>query len=133
MKVGDSHTEQERRNLRLILEVYAQVLSPLDASRVHEFFASDYVQHSPAAADGAEGLKVFLTWSRTQSKQVEFRVKRVFADGDFVIAHVHAIPHPGNRGSALVDIFRIFNGKIVEHWDVVQPIPASAPHRNGMV
>jgi predicted SnoaL-like aldol condensation-catalyzing enzyme len=56
----------------------------------------------------------------------------VFADGDYVILHVHAVREPGTRGNAIVDIFRLEDGKIVEHWDVVQPIPEKAANANGM-
>ena len=59
-------------------------------------------------------------------------IKRVFADGDYVILHVHAVREPGTRGNAIVDIFRLEDGKIVEHWDVVQPIPEKAANPNGM-
>jgi predicted SnoaL-like aldol condensation-catalyzing enzyme len=59
-------------------------------------------------------------------------IKRVFADGDYVILHVHAVREPGTRGNAIVDIFKLEDGKIVEHWDVVQPIPEKAANANGM-
>ena len=55
-----------------------------------------------------------------------------FTEGDFMILHVHAIREPGERGSAIVDIFRLENGKIVEHWDVGQPIPEKPANDNTM-
>jgi predicted SnoaL-like aldol condensation-catalyzing enzyme len=57
--------------------------------------------------------------------------KRVFADGDYVILHVHVTREPGARGSAHVDIFRLDGGKVAEHWDVDEPIPAGAANPNG--
>ncbi len=117
----------------MIGEVYEQVLRPLDASRVDEFFAQDYIQHNPMAASGAAGLKAFLEWAREHSPHAEHRVKRIFVDGDFVIAHVHVIIHPGDRGNAVIDIFRIENGKVAEHWDSAQEIPAQAANANGML
>ena len=59
-------------------------------------------------------------------------VKRAFVDGDFVILHVHSIRAPGERGVAILDIFRLENGKVVEHWDVVQPIPETGANDNTM-
>jgi hypothetical protein len=56
----------------------------------------------------------------------------VFADGDYVIIHSHAIREPGTRGAAIVDIFRLEDRKIVEHWDIIQPIPDTAANSNGM-
>ena len=127
------YTAQEEANRRLILEVYEHVLKPLDPSRVDEFFARDYIQHNPMAATGAAGLKAFLEWARADSPQAEHRVQRVFVDGDYVIAHVHVVIHPGDRGNAVVDIFRIENGKVAEHWDAAQEIPARAANANGML
>jgi predicted SnoaL-like aldol condensation-catalyzing enzyme len=125
-------TPQEAANRRLILDVYEQVLEPLDASRVDRFFAPDYIQHSPLAATGAAGLKSFLEWARVSSPHARHHVKRVFADGDYVIAHVHVVIHPGDRGNAVVDIFRIERGKVAEHWDVAQEIPARSANDNSM-
>jgi predicted SnoaL-like aldol condensation-catalyzing enzyme len=124
---------REEANLRLIEAVYEQVLKPLDAARVDEFFAADYIQHSPLAATGAEGLKAFLRWARAHSPAAQHRVQRLFVDGDHVIAHVHVIVHPGERGRAVVDIFRIADGRVAEHWDVAQEIPAEACNNNGML
>jgi len=50
-----------------------------------------------------------------------------------VILHVHNVPEPGARGAAIVDIFRLENGKVVEHWDVRQDIPEQAANSNGML
>ncbi len=85
-----------------------------------------------AAADGPEGLKAFLGFLKEKFPASKSEIKRVFAEGDYVILHVHAVREPGTRGSAIVDIFKLEQGKIVEHWDVVQPIPEKAANPNGM-
>jgi predicted SnoaL-like aldol condensation-catalyzing enzyme len=59
-------------------------------------------------------------------------IRRFFADGDYVIVHVHAVREPGTRGNAIIDIFKLEHGKVVEHWDVIQPIPEKAANANGM-
>jgi predicted SnoaL-like aldol condensation-catalyzing enzyme len=128
--VGYSPVEQA--NLQLVLDVYEHVLKPLDSSRVAEFFAADYIQHNPMARTGADGLKEFLDWARKTSPDAQHLVKRIFAHGDHVIAHVHVIINPGERGNAVVDIFRIANGRIAEHWDVAQSVPAESANTNGM-
>lgn len=127
-----SHTPLEEANRRLVLEMYARVLQPLDAGRVDDYFAEGYIQHSPLARTGSAGLKEFLDWARARSPDAEHRVKRVFADGDYVIAHVHVIINPGERGNAVVDIFRLEDGRIAEHWDVGQPVPEHSNNSNGM-
>jgi len=127
-----SYSPLEEANRRLVLNVYEHVLQPLDSSRVDEFFAPGYIQHNPMARTGADGLKAFLDWARSTSPNAEHRVKRVFADGDYVVAHVHVIINPGDRGNAVVDIFRIQNGLVAEHWDVAQAVPAESANSNGM-
>lgn len=132
MQPPASGSEREEGNRRLILAVYEHVLGPLDSSRVDEFFAPDYIQHSPLAATGAAGLKAFLDWARAHSPDARHHVKRIFTDGAHVVAHVHVVIHPGDRGNAVVDIFRIADGKVAEHWDVAQEIPARSANANGM-
>ena len=95
---------------------------------------------APLGAGGAVAAKgqqedrrgAFLAFLREKFPNSKSEIKRVFAEGDYVILHVHAVREPGQRGSAIVDIFKLDNGKVVEHWDVVQPIPEKAPNTNGM-
>jgi len=126
------HSPQEQANLHLVRQMYEQVLQPLDAAQVDRFFAPGYIQHSPMAATGAQGLKDFLEWARRRSPDAEHRIKRMFADADHVIVHVHVVINPGERGNAVVDIFRIEDGRIAEHWDVGQEVPERAANGNGM-
>ena len=126
------HTRQEQANLQLVEQMYRQVLQPLDAAQVDRFFAPGYIQHSPMAATGAQGLKDFLEWARLRSPDAEHRIKRMFVDGDYVIAHVHVVINPGDRGNAVMDIFRIEGGHIAEHWDAGQEVPERAANDNGM-
>jgi predicted SnoaL-like aldol condensation-catalyzing enzyme len=125
-------SSKEQANRRLVVAVYEHVLQPLDSSRVDEFFAPGYIQHNPVTETGSQGLKRFLNWAREQTPKAVHHVKRVFVDGDYVVAHVHVIVHPGDSGNAVVDIFRIEDGLIAEHWDVAQPLPPEVKNTNGM-
>jgi predicted SnoaL-like aldol condensation-catalyzing enzyme len=91
-----------------------------------------YTQHNPTAKDGPEGLQGFINFLKDKFPNNKSEIKRIFADGDYVIVHVHAVREPGTRGSAIIDIFKLENGKVVEHWDVVQPIPENPQNNNGM-
>jgi predicted SnoaL-like aldol condensation-catalyzing enzyme len=123
---------QEEANKKVVLDFYEKAINQknFEAAAVH--FGSRYTQHNPNAADGPEGLKAFLGFLREKFPASRSEVKRAFTDGDYVILHVHAVREPGTRGSAIVDIFKLEGGKIVEHWDVVQPIPEKALNANGM-
>lgn len=104
-----------------------------DAARKY-ISAAKYVQHNPQAADGREAfIKGFGAFIDGSGYRCE--LKRVLADGDLVVVHSHCKERPANpkeRGSAVVDIFRVEQGLIVEHWDVEQAVPAKAKNRNTM-
>ncbi|MEA2835344.1 MAG: hypothetical protein QOG66_3546 [Methylobacteriaceae bacterium] len=85
-----------------------------------------YKQHNPLVPDGIEPSVAFLSKRFDTNPQAINEIKRVIADGDLVALHVHSRLNDGDRGRAIVDIFRVENGKIVEHWDVIQPVPENA-------
>ena len=119
-------------NKKAVVEFYDLAINKKDFDAASKYFGPKYIQHNPTAPDGIEGFKGFLTFLREKFPNSKSEIKRVFAEGDFVILHVHSVREPGTRGRAIVDIFRLENGKIVEHWDVVQDIPEKMPHNNGM-
>jgi len=126
------HTEQEAANVALVRRVYTEILDATDPDAVDALIAPGYIQHNPSAATGAEGLKAMLRRARQKYPEVRHDVKRILADGDLVAVHVHVRFQPDSAGFATVDIFRLSEGRIVEHWDVMQPVPAEAQNENGM-
>ena len=123
---------QQEANKKNVVEFYEKALNQKDFDAASKYLGSRYVQHNPVAADGAEGLKGFIQFLRDKFPNSRSEIKRVFADGDYVIVHVHAVREPGTRGRAIMDIFKLENGKIVEHWDVAQDVPEKAANSNGM-
>jgi predicted SnoaL-like aldol condensation-catalyzing enzyme len=119
-------------NKKVIVQFYDAAINQKDFEAASKFIGPRYVQHNPRAADGLEGLKGFLALLREKFPDYHSEIKRVFADGDYVILHVHNVPTPGSRGNAIVDIFKLENGKVVEHWDVRQEIPEQAANSNTM-
>ena len=119
-------------NKKTVLEFYEAGLNKKDFEAASRYFGPKYIQHNPGAPDGIEGFKGFVNFLKERFPNSHSEIKKVFADGDFVILHVLALREPGTRGRAIVDIFRLENGKIVEHWDVAQDIPETMPHHNGM-
>jgi predicted SnoaL-like aldol condensation-catalyzing enzyme len=122
----------QEANKKTVIAFYEAGLNQKDFAKAAQYFGPRYIQHNPNAADGPEGFKRFVEFLREKFPQSHSEIRQVFADGDYVILHVHAVREPGTRGNAIVDIFRLENGKIVEHWDVVQPIPEHAANANGM-
>ena len=123
---------REEANKKAVLEFYEQGLNRKDFDAAAKFIGPRYVQHNPTAPDGPEGLKAFLAFLREKFPDSHSEIKRAFAEGDYVILHVHSVREKGSRGRAIVDIFKLEDGKIVEHWDVVQDIPEKSTNGNGM-
>jgi predicted SnoaL-like aldol condensation-catalyzing enzyme len=121
------------RNKKAVLDFYEKVLNKKDFYAASKHFGATYIQHNPSAADGPAGFKGFVEFLKSKFPQSRSEVKRVFAEGDYVILHVHALREPGTRGAAIVDIFRLdADGRIVEHWDVRQDVPEKAANNNTM-
>jgi predicted SnoaL-like aldol condensation-catalyzing enzyme len=125
---------QMEANKKTIAAFYDAVLNKKDYDLAITYVgAAGYKQHNPTAKDGIEGTKGFIAFLKDKFPNNKSEIKRIFADGDYVIVHVHAVREPGTRGNAIMDIFRMDDkGKVVEHWDVVQPIPETAQNNNGM-
>ncbi len=127
---ADAH--QMEANKKAVVEFYDLAINQKNFDAASKFLGSRYIQHNPRAADGPEGLKGFLAFLRDKFPNYHSDIKRVFADGDYVILHVHNVPTPGSRGNAIIDIFKLENGKIVEHWDVRQEVPEQSANTNTM-
>ena len=127
---ADAATQEA--NKKAVLEFYDAALNRKDFDAAAKFFGPHYIQHNPTAPDGIEGFKAFLGFLREKFPDSRSEIKRAFADSDYVILHVHSVREKGARGRAIVDIFRLENGKIVEHWDVLQRVPAESANPNTM-
>ncbi len=91
-----------------------------------------YIQHSPGSPDGRAAVEAALTPYFEANPLARSEIKRVIAQNDLVVLHVHAKSDPVDRGRAVVEIFRLEDGRIVEHWDVIQTIPLGAANENSM-
>jgi len=120
------------QNKAVVAAFYEAAINRKDFDAASSFLGERYVQHNPRIADGITGFRAFLDELRTSFPQLRAEVKRMAADGDLVFVHTHGVRVPGQLGTAIVDIFRLEDGKIVEHWDVMQPLSDTALNENGM-
>ncbi|KMS74727.1 SnoaL-like polyketide cyclase [Streptomyces viridochromogenes] len=119
-------------NKRLVTKAFEQLIVRKDLSALDRYWGAEYHQHNPNIADGVAGAKAGLGGFFEQFPQLKVTPKRVIAEGDLVAVHSHYVAVPGERGQAVVDLFRVRGGKIVEHWDVLQDVPATSANDNGM-
>jgi predicted SnoaL-like aldol condensation-catalyzing enzyme len=127
-----NRTAQSRadRNRQLALHGFQEfVRGNIDILRtlLHE----DFVEHSPGNPSGREAFIEFIANAPVAGARLE--LKRVIADEQHVVMYYHMVPPDDERGTAVVDIWRFQGDVIVEHWDVVQPVPDPQETPNGML
>jgi predicted SnoaL-like aldol condensation-catalyzing enzyme len=120
------------QNKQLVTAFYDAAINQKNYEAAVGYLGAQYKQHNPTAADGKEGLKGFIDFLKARFPKQRGEIKQVIAEGDLVVLHVHSTRGDGTPGRAIVDIFRVENGKVVEHWDVIQDIPEKAANTNGM-
>lgn len=122
------------RNRKIVREFYDVAFNQQQPEQaVRRYLGATYRQHNPLAADGAEPFIGFVKWLTGANPKLRVDFKRMVAEGDLVVVHSHMIPAPGSRGTAVIDIFRLdSDGKIVEHWDVLQEVPETSENGNTM-
>lgn len=121
-------------NKKLVVEFYQQVLLQGNASVIDQYIGEVYIQHNPNLSDGKEALRSLIKRFpvKKAGDKPNGEIIRVIAEGDLVVLHIKNYTWPQPRGGSIVDIFRVENNKIVEHWDVIQAIPEKSANNNTM-
>ncbi|WP_433224051.1 nuclear transport factor 2 family protein [Microtetraspora malaysiensis] len=122
-------TSETERTRKLVLEGFAEFAKG-NVDILCTLLREDFIEHSPGNPSGRDAFIDHIAHAPVAAAKLE--LKRVIADGPYVVMHYLMLPPDDERGIAVVDIWRLENGLIAEHWDVVQPVPDAAEIPNGM-
>jgi predicted SnoaL-like aldol condensation-catalyzing enzyme len=117
------------RNRALVLHGFREFAAG-NIEALRPLLREDFVEHSPGNPSGRDA---FLEWiAAAPVAGAALELKRVVADDEFVVVHYRMVTPGDERGTAVIDIWRLTDGRIAEHWDVVQPVPEPSATPNGM-
>ena len=128
-----SDLELATKNKKIVTDFYNGVFTKHQVKAYSDQYIGErYIQHNPHVPNGKAPFVNYFTQYFKENPQARNTIKSVIAEGDRVVLHVHSTQNNQDRGTAIVDIFRVENGKIVEHWDVQQDIPEQSANSNTM-
>ncbi|MFZ4715680.1 MAG: nuclear transport factor 2 family protein [Bacteriovoracaceae bacterium] len=123
----------QEMNKKVVTDFYQMAFNqhrPTEAAK--KYFGSKYIQHNPQVPNGAASFYNYFEAYYKEHPKAHVKIYRVLADGDLVVLHLHSKIDDKDLGIAVVDIFRLENQKIVEHFDVAQDVPAKTVNGNSM-
>ena len=122
--------EANKATVRTFYDLAFNQQKPLEAAS--RYLGQTYRQHNPMAGDGTQPFVDFVAGFVKAFPQLRVSIKRCIAEADLVVVHSHFVRQPGDRGMAVMDIFRLDGGRLVEHWDVLQDVPEQSANSNTM-
>lgn len=121
-------------NKEIVLAFWEEFFNKKDTTAADRYIsATEYLQHNPGGRDGRDGFRDgFTHLFKEDLKESEFKVMNVLVNDDLVGIHNFVTRFPGDTGFAALDMFRVKEGQITEHWDVLQEINPESPNPRGM-
>jgi predicted SnoaL-like aldol condensation-catalyzing enzyme len=124
---------QAEKNRQLVLTAYQGLFGDHDLSVIDKYWAQDYIQHNPYMSDGRESVKTYVTKLGIENwPKAKVQFLRVAAEGDLVFLQTVQPKTAQSPEMVIVDIFRVTGGRIAEHWDTMQAVPADATNPRPM-
>jgi len=117
-------------NKKMVAEFYQEFFGDKNIAAADQYLADNYIQHNPALPDGKAALKDGATLWFKGAPKTKIDIQHLSADGNLV--YIHTKSKMGDKTISVIDIFRIENGKIAEHWDVIQEVPAKSANNHPM-
>ncbi|WP_426513980.1 nuclear transport factor 2 family protein [Dactylosporangium sp. McL0621] len=117
------------RNRALVLHGFREFAAG-NIEVLRPLLREDFVEHSPGNPSGRDAFMEWIAAAPVAGAALE--LKRVVADDEYVVVHYRMVTPEDERGTAVIDIWRLADGQIAEHWDVVQPVPEPSTTPNGM-
>lgn len=130
---GIQNESSTELNKKIVTDFYQGVFQKHQVqSYSDQYLVNNYIQHNPYVADGKKPFVDYFVEYFKKNPKATSEIKRIAADGNLVWVHVHSKEHEKDLGTAVIDIFRLEKGKIVEHWDVIQNVPEQSANQNTM-
>jgi predicted SnoaL-like aldol condensation-catalyzing enzyme len=126
----DRKLEENKAVVREFYQLAFHQRKPEEA--MARYVQTEYCQHNPRVGDGVASFIAFVKKYIQAYPNLSYTFKRIIAEGDLVMLHSHLLREPTDRGLAVVDIVRLEDGKIAEHWDVIQEVPEFSANSNSM-